>query len=266
MRLLVYTCVFGGYDLVLPPVRSEPGVDYVVITEDASLRVPGWRTQVVDATVFRTAKAPNRHYKMLAHRLLTGYDASVYVDGNVRLLGPLSPLVEAFLHTGTALGVYPHPLRHSVAEEIATCESVGKLAGNELATEELASYRADGFRDDVGLVETTVLLKNHAHPQLDAAMALWWSLFERFDTRDQFNLPYVLWRTGLPCHWHSRSFREPNPYFGIYPHLRARHVPARYTYISARAYDSVFYRALLGGWHAKWRLQRWLRGNGRSTR
>lgn len=259
MRLLVYTCVVAAYDRVFPPVRIEDGIDYVVITEDASLQVPGWRTQVVDAARFHSTRAANRHYKMLAHQLLPGYDASVYVDGNVRVLGPLSVLVEEFLATGAALGIYRHPLRQTIAEEIAACEHADKLVGSELAREEFASYRADGFPDDVGLVEAGVLLKNHSHPQLTPAMTLWWSLFERYETRDQFSLPYVLWKTKISCKWHPTSFRDPNPYFGIYPHLGSKHVSARYAYAAARAYDSPFYRALLGIWHAKWRLQRWLR-------
>lgn len=266
MRILVYTCVFNGYDLVLPPVRADTSVDYVVITEDATLDVSGWRTHVVDKAAFRTAKSPNRHYKMLAHHLLKGYAASVYVDGNIRVLGPLSPLVERFLQSGKALGVYRHPLRTSVAEEVATCESVGKLKGSKSAHDEQAIYYADGFQDDVGLVETGVLLKNHSHSQLDSAMNLWWSLFERFDTRDQISLPYVLWKTGLPVDWQAQSFRDPNPYFGIYPHLGSKHVPARYTYVAARAYDSLIYRAILRLWHARWQLKRRLRGDRRRSR
>lgn len=260
MRILVYTCVFGGYDRVFPPVRSEAGVDYVVITDDAALRVEGWRTEFVDKSVFRTAKAPNRHFKMLAHRQpLPGYDVSVYVDGNVRVLGPVSDLVATFLASGAAMGVYRHPLRHSVAEEVDACIRVGKVQEAEIIRGELADYVADGFTDQEGLIETTILIKNHAHPALDPAMALWWSLFERYDTRDQVCLPYVQWKTGLPCYYHPRSFREPNPWFGIYPHVGARHIPARYTYVCARAYDSLLHRLWLRAWHAKWSVQRRLR-------
>lgn len=259
MRLLVFTCVFGGYDRVFPPVRSESAVDYVIITDDASLRVKGWRTEVVGTTQFLSAKGPNRHFKMLGHLLLTGYDVSVYVDGNIRILGSLSPMIQSFLASGAALGIFPHPTRNSVEEEIKACLGAGKVKPTDHSAEELAEYRADGFPDNVGLAETGVLLKNHSHAALDPAMTLWWSLFERFDTRDQFGLPYVIWKTGLPCHWQSQSFRIANPYFGIYPHFFATNISCKYAYLRARAFDSIWPRLLLSIWHGKWHIQRSLR-------
>lgn len=256
MRLLVYTCVFGGYDWVFPPVSIESTVDYVIVTDNAELRVRGWRTQLVDIAEFRNARAANRKFKMLGHRLLGEYDASVYVDGNIRILGPLSPLVQDFLNTDAALGIYPHPRRHTVAEEIHACVTDGKVEDADLAQKELAEYVADGFPDRDGLVEATILLKNHAHSSLDPAMTFWQSLFEKFESRDQFSLPYVLWKTNLPCERQPRSFREPNSYFGIYPHASAKGVPRLYTYLSARAFDSRLHSWGLKAWRAKWELQR----------
>lgn len=259
MRLLVYTCVFGGYDRVFPPVLVEPTVDYVIVTDNADMHVPGWRTKLVEFADSSNPKTENRRIKMLGHRMLGEYDASVYLDGNVRVLGPLSPLLNEFLETNSALGVYPHPRRDSVAEEIQACVIAGKVTDSTKAMRELSEYVADGFPDRNGLVEATILLKNHAHPDLDLAMGLWFGLFNKFHSRDQFSLPYVLWKTGLTYKLQPASFREPNPYFGIYPHISARGVPFLYTYLSARAYDSRFHYILQKLWHAKWTLQRLLR-------
>jgi hypothetical protein len=256
MRLLAYTCVFGGYDRVFPPAHREPGIDYVIITDDPGLRVAGWRTEVVGTSTFRSAKAPNRHFKMVGHPALRDYDASVYVDGNIRIINGLVALAGSFLETGAAIGLYPHPSRHSVGQELLACLAAGKIGPADHVEEELAQYRADGFPDEAGLAETGVLVRNHAHPALEPAMALWWSLFERFDTRDQLSLPYVLWKTRLPTHWFPRPFRTKNPNFGIYPHLAAKGVSERYAYVAARSYDSALHLLTLRMWHAKWRVQR----------
>ena len=64
MRLLVYKCIFGGYDRVFPPLLVEKGVDYVIITDDASMQVKGWRTHVVDGQQFATPKAANLRKKI----------------------------------------------------------------------------------------------------------------------------------------------------------------------------------------------------------
>lgn len=263
MKLLVYTCVVGGYDRVFPPVKAEPGVDYVIVSDDASIEVEGWRTVAVDASDHATARAHNRRFKMLGHEILSGYDFSIYVDGNIRILGPLSPLVARFIDSGAALGVYPHPTRSKVAEEVSACVAARKSAFPEKLEAEYAEYVADGFPDIGGLVEGGILLKNHAHPALGNAMRLWWSLFERSGSRDQISLPYVIWKTNLSCHYELLSFREANPYFGLYPHAKGKDVPPLYALLSARAYDSKIHRCLLDCWHAKWMLQRRLRPQSR---
>lgn len=256
VRLLVYTCVFGGYDQIFPPVEPERDVDYVLLTENPALVVRGWRTHVVNPAGLRG----NRRYKMIGHRDLGNHEVSIYVDGNIRILGSLSDFSAQFLRTGAALGVYRHPIRKTVEEEVEACERALKVEDAGVMHRELAAYRADGFRDDVGLIESGVVIKNHAHSALEPAMDLWWSLFESHRTRDQLSLPYVLWKTALPCHYIEESYKKPNPWFGIYPHVGARGVPAGYAWLSARAYDSVLLRVALRAWRAKWAVQRWLRG------
>ncbi len=258
MRLLVYTAVFGGYDRVFPPLHPEAGIDHVIVTDDADLSVPGWRTHVITPGALGPSKTANLQFKALMHRELPGYDASLYIDGNVRLLGRTSEVFTRFLDTGAALGVYRHPLRDTVAAEVEACIAAGKADAVKLRAE-LADYRAEGFADDQGLIEATILLKNHRSPELDPAMGLWRDLFQRYQTRDQISLPVVVWKTGLSRAYHEGSFRDPNPYFGLYPHRGAAPVPALYADLSARAYDSPAHRLLLRAWEGSWALRRAMR-------
>lgn len=251
MRLLVYTCVFSGYDRVFPPVVIEPEVDYVLLTDDPDVSVAGWTTQVVDPSGPRG----NRRYKMIGHRLLGEHDVSIYVDGNIRVIGGMRDFAERFLATGAAIGSYRHPLRASVREEVQACMKAGKIAAGEHMLVELDAYLAEGFPDDQGLIETGVFLKNHAHPGLEPAMDFWWQLFEHYRTRDQLGLPFVMWKLGTPACIFQESFRKPNPHFGLYPHRRSD-ASAAYLYVRARAYDSLWARVCLRLWHARWALRR----------
>lgn len=259
MRRLVFTCVFGGYDRVYPPVIQEPELDYVLVTDDASVRVPGWRTHAVDISVFPNAKAANLHYRALIHQELPFYDVSLYVDGNIRLIGKTSRFFEPFLASGKTLGVFPHPLRKTVTEEAAACIKAKKVREPQRVSAELAEYVADGFQDDQGLIETAIMLRNHRAEGLDPAMSLWWSLFEKHLTRDQLSLPYVRWKTGVSCMYQDFSLRQPNPYFALYPHWKAANTPELYTHLSARSHDSIVHRLLLRAWHSWWDLRRWAR-------
>lgn len=260
MARLVYTAVFGGYDRVFPPMVQEAGIDHVLVTDDAATAVEGWRTLVIDPAVHGSPKAANLHYKALMHRELAGYDASLYVDGNIRLTGRTSALFDRFEASGAALGVFPHPRRDTVADEVEACAAAGKGDGAVLRAE-YEAYRAEGFADDQGLIEATIILKNHTAPDLDPAMALWRDLFSRFRTRDQLSLPVVKARTGVSCVYHDFSFRDPNPWFGLYPHRGARGVPPLYADLVARGYDSLPHRAAAAAWRGWWSARRALRGS-----
>jgi hypothetical protein len=265
MKLLVYTAVFGGYDRVFPPVMAESALDYVVVTDDPDLKPAGWRVLRVDPADYGSPKAANLHYKALMHREMPGYDASLYIDGNVRLLGRTSEVFDRFLASGAALGVFRHPTRDCVADEVEAC-ILGRKGDPETLRAELTAYRDEGFADDQGLIEATIILKNHNAPDLDPAMALWRDLFSRFRTRDQFSLPVVKARTGVSCVYHDFNFRNPNPWFGHYPHRGAAGVRPLYADIFARAYDSGPHRLLLRAWQAWWSLRRRLGGSGGENR
>jgi hypothetical protein len=256
MRYVVYTSVFGNFDWVFTPLELENDICYVLFTDNPGLSVRGWKTVVVEAGRFRDARAANRYYKMFAHREFPEFDCSLYIDGNIRLLGKTSRIIEEFNSSGSCLGLFRHPLRSSVHEEANSCVMTGKITDAATLDKELSFYREVGFLDDVGLVEGGINFKNHRHPCLAEAMELWWSLFERFGTRDQISLPYVLWQTSAPCTYQPFSFRDPNPYFGFYTHRGDERAPRYYAYVEGRSYDSPIYALILGMWHFYWDVRR----------
>lgn len=263
MRLLVYTAVFGDYDRVYPPVEPDPEIDYVIITDDADMRVRGWNTQVESTENFPTPKSANLFFRAFVHRMMPGYDASIYVDGNIRVLGSTRTLFKSFVATGKAVGTFPHPLRKNVAEEVESCIQNKKAEGAEGLRQEYQAYLEDGFDDQIGLFETGVLLKNHRAIELDTAMECWNACFAAYRLRDQVSFPYALWRSGVEPHHMDFSFRERNPYFGIYPHKRGREVNPLYAHVYARSYDSWIYAGILRAWQFFWSVKRLLRGSRR---
>jgi hypothetical protein len=239
MRRLIYTAVFGGYDRVYSPLCPDAGADYVIVTDDPDTRVPGWRTLYADGSGFPTAKAANLYHRALIHRVLTGYDVSLYVDGNVRLIGDTRSLFRAFEASGAALSAHRHHRRSTVAEEVETVIAMSLVADPSAARREYDDYIADGFPDNLGLMENGVILKNHRHPELDAAMELWWRQFSVYLTRDQLSLPYVLWKTGLSVDVIPGTFLTANPLFAHYPHLADASHPAWLIHLNAKSHESA---------------------------
>ncbi len=259
MRLLIYTSVFGHYDWVFPPVETAEDVNYILVTDNPETQVTGWQSLVVDSEKFESSRAASRYYKMLPQKAFPNFDYSLYVDGNIRLLGDIKPVFNEFIASKACLGLFKHPLRTSVQEEVEACLKAAKLVRTDRLKKELSFYQQEDFPDNVGLFEAGVMLRNHRHPDINPSMNCWWSLYQQFGSRDQFSLPYVIWKTGVPCAYHPYSFRDPNPYFGIYTHRGDDRAPRHYAYVEGRAYDSLFYASLLKSWHIYWTIRRALR-------
>ena len=258
MKRLIYTAIFGGYDIVYPPIEADPDVDYVIFTDDPQISVPGWRTVPVDMSSFPTNAAANRYYKTLIHRILPGYDASIYVDGNIRLLASAASLFDILHRSGAALALWRHSGRGTVAEEVDDVIATGKVP-DKRARAEYETYRADGFPDTMPLGENTIIVRDHNAPKLDAAMSLWWSLYKTHLSRDQLSFGYIVWKTKLELHYLPGMFRTTNPYVAVYPHLGKGGARPSFVHVSARSHDNSFYFVLLKIWQAKWRLQRLFR-------
>ena len=259
MRDLVYTCVFGNYDWVLPPINPKPGVRHILITDLDGPAPAGWERRVVDPDTYGSAAAANRYWKILGHRELSGFDRLLYIDANIRLLGDSTNFLDEALPEGVAIGLFRHPLRNTIAADALDCVQTGKVPDPKGLSAEIESYRAMGFLDDQGLSENAILARRPNALGLDFAMQEWWDLYRRHAGRDQISLPFVRWKTGLKVHWIDWSFREPNPWFAIYSHRKRRNINPRYAFVEAHSHDSIFYAAILRVWRGFRAVRRNLR-------
>lgn len=248
MSDLVYTCVFSNYDWVLPPIASRPGVQHIMVTDVDGPAPAGWERWVVDPETYGGPAAANRYWKILGHRELSGFDRSLYVDANIRLLGDITPFLDEALPEGAAIGLFRHPLRDTIAAEAQACLQANKVPDPKRLAAEIESYRVMGFIDDQGLSENGILARRPEAPGLEFAMQEWWDLYRRHSGRDQISLPVARWRTGLKVHWIDWSFRDLNQWFAIYPHRKGHDINPYYALVDARAHDSPLYAGILSAW------------------
>lgn len=251
--------MFGNYDLVLPPIGTTQECEFHLFTDDATLQVDGWTIHHVDLSRFKSPKHANRYYKSTIFEVLQGFDISLYIDANIRVLGSLDAIFAEFEKSGAGFGAYKHPLVNSVAEEVERYLSVYNESRIPEIDEQLDYQKSEGFKDDVGMIEATIHLKNHNDYSLKCAMKLWNKDFQKFGTRDQFGLPFVLWKYEVSIWYQSHYFRDRNPYFGMYPHLKSKRATPLYAIVVARSYSDKFYAIALKLWHFSWSIRRLLR-------
>ena len=81
---IIYTTIFGGYDDVTKP-NLPTGWDWKCFSEENSIPL------YTDNT--RTKK-----FKVLPHRYLQDYEYSIFIDGNMYVVGNVDELIEKYLN------------------------------------------------------------------------------------------------------------------------------------------------------------------------
>ena len=239
-RYTCYTSVFGNYEPVWPPFQPDSVIDYVMLSDEAP-QAGTWITEIVDATNFGSPRLANRFQKMRFHETLPSDHFSVYIDANIRQVASLVPLFREFERSGADIGLYRHYSRHSVEAEASACIARNKVEHPETVGPELAFYKTEGFPDQGGLWEGSIIFKRHDSEKLQNAMREWWNLYSRFQTRDQFSLPFIIWKHDLQVFdLGSDSSGLPKPFVHL-QHSRStlRHKLARY--LQARSAENALW-------------------------
>ncbi|WP_169053250.1 glycosyltransferase domain-containing protein [Falsirhodobacter xinxiangensis] len=243
VRVVVFTVIVAGYDRPMPILCREPGIAYCLVSDTA---FPGsdWdHRPIPEAARMLDPVAMSRWCKFFGHLIFPEYDLSIYLDGNLAVIGPVRALAETFRQTGATMGLFAHR-RKTIEAEVEACVHHRKFSGRDRAVvaAQVERYRADGILLQEALTDNGVLFRNHRAPELDNAMRLWWREFAMGVRRDQVSLPYIRKATRMNCvvwPWNYRAdkarFAGPFPHFG-------RIAPRRF---SALRYDLMVRRKIL---------------------
>ena len=243
---IVYSSVFGGFEKAWAPIGQDPSTQTILVT-DSPQRRSGWSQQRHEPKDLGSARLSNRFQKMLFYRSLDPRSCSVYIDANVRPIESLGPLFNAFENSGADIGMYRHYARSSVATEAQACLARNKIDNPDSLAQELAHYQHEGFPDTGGMWEGSVIFKRHSSERLSAAMDEWWELYSRFQTRDQFSLPFVIWKHQLEVYDLDDHRPGREHYFVRLQHSDAGFRNKLARYLQARAPENAFWSSLQRG-------------------
>ena len=106
MKIVVYTSIFGGYDVLHENQFKMNGVDYICFT-DSDIKSETWKV-VKSTPIYNDSNRNAKKYKILPHRYLKDYDYSVWIDGNILVVSDIRDLVtqhkyQVFDHNQTRL-------------------------------------------------------------------------------------------------------------------------------------------------------------------
>lgn len=216
-RIVVYTAVAKGYDILKNPARLSEACDYVCFSDHVQLSAPAWSQRPFDEHVddpVRTAKKP----KIMPHLYFPEYEYSIWVDANVVVLGEVTELVERYLRD-SSIAMFAHPQgRTCVYEEAEACIELGKDE-TDIIRRQVERYRKLGHPENSGLHTCTIIVRRHRDPAIIDAMEEWWREIQAHSRRDQISFNYVATKNHLRVNTIAGNlWASDNPHFRIIPH------------------------------------------------
>ncbi|EJZ22147.1 glycosyltransferase domain-containing protein [Rhizobium sp. Pop5] len=209
-NVVVYTALLGPYDSLKLSLAGP--VSHLCFTDQVLPRRPPWRIlPVKPSTTLDQRVRLARHIKLHPHLYLPEHEYSIWIDA---CLQPSGLLLDAIGYLGEhdlATFAYPSTYgpRNCAYEEAAACIARRKDDPSKILMQ-IKRYREEGFPENYGLVETSILVRRNTVRARDFC-AGWWSELEHGSRRDQLSFNYVAWRKDmlygtLPGHRTNSAF------------------------------------------------------------
>ncbi len=195
-KYVYYTAIFGGYDeLKKPAFYKSDQHDFVCFTDNKELirKNNGWRVVLVEK-IYRDPRRTARIFKVLNHYFIQGCEYSIWTDGKNELIEDFSPFIQKW--ESVEFKAFPHYSRNCAYEEAKACIEEKKDLPEYLEPQ-MEKYRAAQFPKHQGLMNSSVVIRNHQSKKVSRAMEAWWEEIDAHSVRDQVSLPYVLWKNGI---------------------------------------------------------------------
>ena len=207
---IIYTTIFGGYDDITKPTLPN-NWDWKCFSEENSIPL------YTDNT--RNAKK----FKVLPHRYLQDYEYSIFIDGNMYVVGNVDELVEKYL-SDSNIAFFDHNKnrmdpRDCIYDEYNAIMNLGKNDPNQnfkdnpqVMYDQVKRYQDEGYPSHNGLITGMVILRRHNEKDCIRVMEDWWTEIKYGSKRDQLSFNYVAWKNNTKFNYMDGDSRN-NEYF-----------------------------------------------------
>ena len=207
---ILYTTIFGGYDDVTKP-NLPIDWDWKCFSEENSIPL------YTDNT--RNAKK----FKVLPHRYLQNYEYSIFIDGNMYVVGNVDELIEKYL-SDSNIAFFDHNKnrmdpRDCIYDEYNAIMNLGKNDPNQnfkdnpqVMYDQVKRYQDEGYPSHNGLITGMVILRRHNEKDCIRVMEDWWTEIKYGSKRDQLSFNYVAWKNKTKFNYMEGDSRN-NEYF-----------------------------------------------------
>ena len=214
---VVYTSVFGNYDDVVEQ-KLPHNWNWKCFSEENSL------------SLYTDNNRNAKRFKILPHRYLSEYEYSIFIDGNMTVVGDVNKLVDEYLNDSN-VAFFSHNSnsldgRKCVYDEAKTIFQLGEKNmrispergmlnykdNPNLIKGQIEKYQLLGYPSKNGLITGMVILRRHNEDDCIRAMEDWWTEIKYNSKRDQLSFNYIAWKNNLKFNYIDGDSRN-NKYF-----------------------------------------------------
>lgn len=195
-KVAVYTAVFGNYDSIKEPLYISDNCDYYAITDQNIPDKSAWVKYTIKDEGFEQLDNYHKakYCKLHPHELFPQYEYSIWIDGNVRIVADVIPLIDR-MSKETTMATFQNPYHRCIYTE-SRFLIYHNAANLDVLHTQVSMYQKEGFPKNFGMREFTIIVRKHNDRDLIDLMEKWWTQVNKYTMRDQISLPYLLWSRG----------------------------------------------------------------------
>ena len=195
MKIVCYTCITGGYDALLQPSLLNIGIDFICFSDIAIANSLAWKIRPIPKELsYLSNVKKQRIIKICPHRYLKEYDISIWVDGNIQVVGDMLKFANEYDFEKTSLYTRIHPQRNCIYKEAQACIAIKKDLKQTIEAQ-VNRYKLEGYPENAGMYETGVILRKHNDMKCQLVCNLWASELLKGSHRDQLSFNYACWKS-----------------------------------------------------------------------
>ena len=195
-KKVVYTCITGDYDNLLTPKIVSEDFDYICFTDNTNLQNDVWKIMPLPKETDELSQVKKQRYvKTHPHLILKDYDISIWIDGNIEIIGEMNDFIKNVDVSDASILIPKHPSRKCIyAEERAVISMKKDTSQN--TNPQIKRYKEEKFPKDYGLVQSNIIFRKHNDEKCIKIMDEWWEEIKNGSHRDQLSFNYVCWKNN----------------------------------------------------------------------
>ena len=206
MKFVIFTVLIDNYDWLNDITNLEKNLEAICYTNNNKLlkkrHFRGWKIEGLEKynahfklkNLEKKNPIITRWYKFNPHIHLNNYSHSLYLDASLELKNNIFDLISKTLKKDFSLGIFKHPERDNLKQEICHSFWNKKINSKEFRILKNLYFKELKFNNyvDEALFENGIRFTNHRSKTSELILNDTFKLFEIFPFRDQIILPIIL--------------------------------------------------------------------------